>query len=292
MTAEETKKCPMCAEVIMAAAVKCKHCGERLDLPPARPAAAHRPPLLNWSPEEIQACLKRSLGATVLAALLMATCVGLVRVAFLSALTDGAQEGSATTEAYAYLAKQMTLFGGWGMGAAVFAILIFIFQAVFPSAALLVRGDESFSGRARSTGALLVVSLPLEAIFRNGISLPLVASGVTAILALRIRSQLLRTLAAAAVGGAASVVLQRNRGGSSGFFYTGDFIHGYFGAFDFGFYRDVMTRQAFERFTMTSSVLLSVLVIVPFFVTTAILLQKAISSASLAPAPASATARR
>lgn len=53
MTTEETKKCPMCAEVIMAAAVKCKHCGERLDAvappvpvpaPPPAPTVGAAPP--------------------------------------------------------------------------------------------------------------------------------------------------------------------------------------------------------------------------------------------------------
>ena len=30
---EETKKCPFCAEEILAAAMKCKHCGENLTTP-------------------------------------------------------------------------------------------------------------------------------------------------------------------------------------------------------------------------------------------------------------------
>lgn len=33
--ANETKRCPYCAEVILAAAVKCKHCGSMLSAPPA-----------------------------------------------------------------------------------------------------------------------------------------------------------------------------------------------------------------------------------------------------------------
>lgn len=60
MTTEETKKCPMCAEVIMAAAVKCKHCGERLDgagtpapvassAPRAVAVASAEAPLPRWS---------------------------------------------------------------------------------------------------------------------------------------------------------------------------------------------------------------------------------------------------
>jgi hypothetical protein len=44
---QPTKACPYCAETILAAAIKCKHCGERLDAPitPPPPAPAPPPPV-------------------------------------------------------------------------------------------------------------------------------------------------------------------------------------------------------------------------------------------------------
>src|ERR1700722_8566791 len=36
-SAEATKRCPFCGEVILAIAKKCKHCGEFLDRPPPQP---------------------------------------------------------------------------------------------------------------------------------------------------------------------------------------------------------------------------------------------------------------
>jgi hypothetical protein len=53
---EPTKRCPYCAEEILAAAIKCKHCGSNLSKPDVPPAPTSAPtPLSSW---------KRPLGAT------------------------------------------------------------------------------------------------------------------------------------------------------------------------------------------------------------------------------------
>jgi hypothetical protein len=65
---EATKRCPYCAEEILAAAVKCKHCNSNIDIPSAIPQAPEGAQLRAW---------QRSVGRGMILSLLCLTMAGM-----------------------------------------------------------------------------------------------------------------------------------------------------------------------------------------------------------------------